>query len=156
MGRNIKIGFFFILAGAAFAAEHFFAKGMLYRLWPLLLFLPGAGLIRIYFLRKKREALFCAAGSYLAEFSLLALWLNFTSWDILGSIWPVFIAFAGVSSLMIHLLHPAGRFFLVNGLFFLSASAVFFLVFSLGAEYWWSALILLGLSVMAAGKGQDE
>ncbi len=155
MKNNIKAGLFFIAVGAAFAAETLFEAGVLYRLRPLILIILGSGLIKIFLIRKKRDAVFFGAGSYIVQFGLLSLWLNFRSWGMLHEAWPLFIGMAGVSFLLLYILKPSQRLFLFNGLFLLSVCAVFFLVFLVDSTWWWSIFIFIGLSIIATGGRGD-
>jgi len=149
---SIKISLFFILIGIVFAVETFFDVRIVHKLWPLITVVLGSGLVNIFFLRRKRDVIFFSAGSYLVMFSLLAFYLNFTSWTYLADLWPLFIAFAGMSFLFVFGLKSSSRLYLLLGLFLISFSIAFFIMLSVSTKYWWTIFFLSGLSILAAGR----
>jgi hypothetical protein len=110
------------------------------------------GLLGIFAKTGRRSPVFLATGTYLLFFSGLALYCSFSSWARLGRLWPLFITFLGVVFLALHRFHSPRRFNLLAGLLLLSLSAVFGVLFTLGPQYWWTAFLLAGLSVLAAEK----
>ncbi|MDP6451187.1 MAG: hypothetical protein QF773_10235, partial [Lentisphaeria bacterium] len=81
--------------------------------------------------------------------SVLALYCNLTSWSVLAVLWPLFIAFIGLACVALHLIHRRSRRNLLTGLLLLSLAAVFLVVGVFGGSYWWSILVLAGLSLLA-------
>ena len=156
INRYIRLGVLLIIIGMLFAVETFFGVRFLYRLWPVFLSMTGIGFIGIFYKREKREGLYLALGVYLICFSLLALYCNYNSWGMLGRLWPLFITFLGFSLLFINYLKARRRLFLFLGLILISLSAVFLLTFSVNQGLWWIIFILLGLSILIAGRGDNE
>lgn len=147
-----KIGIFFILLGIAFAVESRLRFHILYKFWPLVIISLAGGFAGIYIRRNRREFFFLAISVYLALFGLLALYLNFTAWNQLSFLWPLFIGFLGLSSLFVFILHSRNRMYLFLSLFMLSMSTIFFLVFYLSGQLWWLTFILLGFSILVTGR----
>lgn len=152
MSNNSKVGLFFIIAGMIFAVETIFRVRILYKLWPVILIILGSGLINIFFIRKRRDILFFWFGIYLFLFSCLALYCNFSSWEYAGSLWPLFITFAGLSFLAIFITKPIRKIYLFIALVLLSISIVFFLVFSFSSKYWWTIFMFIGISILTSGR----
>ncbi len=150
---NVRIGsrlaIILIVAGLVFALDTVLATPFTYKLWPLLVAIPAIGFIGIFVRSRVRNGAFLAAGIYLACFSVLALYCNLTSWSVLAVLWPLFIAFIGLACVALHLIHRRSRRNLLTGLLLLSLAAVFLVVGVFGGSYWWSILVLAGLSLLA-------
>jgi hypothetical protein len=149
-----RLALILVAIGLLFAVDAALKLSVVYKLWPLVIAVFGVGMLGIYRKTKPRGILYLGVGTYLCCFSVLALWCNFEGWARLGRLWPLFILFLGAVFVAASLFSPRRRFHLLAGLLLISLSAVFFLVFSLGASYWWTALILGGLSIYAAGKAK--
>lgn len=154
---NIRLGLLLIAVGALAALDGACGFSIVVSLWPLLLTSAGLGFVGIFLRRGKREPIFLALGVYLTGFSLMALACNFTSWTVMERLWPLFIAFLGVTFLALHAVSGAKRTaYVLLGMLLLSAAGVFMLVLALGRGYWWTALVFVGVSLLAAEKAQDE
>jgi hypothetical protein len=147
MSNIRRVGVLFIVLGILFGLETYFSIKILSNLWPLLATSLGAGLVTIFYKRQKRENIYLIIGIYIICFSITALYLNFTSWEILGNLWPLFLAFAGISFLIPYLLNNTHKLFLFTSIFFFSVALIFFLVFSISKSFWWLIFILLGISI---------
>jgi hypothetical protein len=150
-----RIGLVLIATGLVFAFETLFKVRILYKLWPVIITIMGMGFVKIFLLRKSKEIEFLGIGSYLIFFSFLAFYCNFYSWWHLGKLWPLFITSAGLSFLSIYLFNLKKRMYLLMGLILLSISVVFFIVFDISSKYWWTILILMGISVISTGKDNE-
>jgi len=104
--------------------------------------------------RKARGALYLAAGEYFILFGTLAFYCNFTSWQNLKHLWPIFIGFLGIVFITLFLFYRKKRFLLFLGLLLLSLSIFFLLIFSLGTQFWWIIFILAGLSILVSRKSK--
>ncbi len=138
--------------GGLFAVDSLFHLSFIYKLWPLIITMLGIGFIGIFKTRDRKESLYLSVGIYLVCFSFLALFCDFTNWAILKSFWPIFIAFLGISITFSYALCQKKTAWLLAGLLLLSTSAVFFLVFSVSKELWWSVFLLAGMSVWIAER----
>ncbi len=141
-----RFGILLIVISALVAAEAFAELGFVYKLWPVLIFLLGIGFIGIYIRRARREAEYIGVGTYLVCFSGLALYCSFTSWTALSYLWPLFIGFFGFSFLMGYLFGKRAPLALLLGLLLVSICVVFFFVFGLEGQYWWTMFLLAGAS----------
>jgi hypothetical protein len=150
-----KVGLFLTVTGIIFAVETFFKIRILYKLWPVIITILGAGFINIFFIRKRSNAAFLWIGAYLVLFSLLAFYCNFYSWGHLSQLWPLFISFSGISFVSVFFFNLKNKMYLFTGLLLLSVSIVFFIVFSVSSKYWWTSFLLIGISVLAAGKDNE-
>ncbi|MHC4661515.1 MAG: hypothetical protein ACYS8W_07480 [Planctomycetota bacterium] len=147
-----RLAILLIAIGVILAVDAFLGYSAAYKLWPVLILLPGIGFIGIFVKQKGRGALYLAIGEYLILFMGLALYCNFTSWRNLARIWPVFVTFFAIVLLSMFIFHHRNRFLFFLGLLLLFLSLFFFLVFSIGAQYWWAIFILVGLSILLSGK----
>lgn len=143
-----RLAVLLILVGAVFALDTVFAWSVAVKLWPLLLTVLAVGLIGIYVQRGARGSMFLASGVYLLCFSVLALYCNFTSWGHLGELWPLFIAFLGAAFVAVFLAGGRRRGHLLVGLLLVSAAAVLWVEVAVSTRYWWTALILVGVSLL--------
>ena len=150
----IRLGIVLILLGLIFAAEHFFRISILYRFWPLILTIWGCGFLKIYFRRERRDAAFLGLGLFVIFFSLFNLYFAFFGWEALARLWPALIGLLGITFLSIYLFHRSKRIFLLIGMFLGSLCVVFFLVFYLSGDLWWTTFVLVGLSILAVGRSR--
>ncbi len=147
-----RFAFLCIIIGLLLSVDSFLGVPIIYKFWPLLLAVLSLGFVGIFIRRNNREPVFLAIGIYILCFTGVALYCNFTSWSNLKLVWPLFITFLGISFLSAFLFSHRRYPLLLLGLLFVSLSIVFFLVFSLGGQYWWTVFILVGLSVLLAEK----
>ena len=145
-----RLGLLLIVIGVLLALDTFLDLAVVYRLWPVLVAMVGVGLIGIFFKGQSRVPVFLVAGVYLLCFSGLALFCNFTSWAAMANLWPLFITFLGAVFVALFFFHEKRRTYLLTGLLLVSLSAVFLVTQTLGADWWWTILILAGLSILAA------
>ena len=147
-----RIALFLILLGMVFGVETHLRVHILYRMWPLVLTVWGGGFIGIYIRRQRREAMFLSLGIFSIFFSLIALYCNFTGWDVLARIWPTFVGFLSLTFLFLFMYHKRRPTYLMLGLFLGLLAIGFFLVFYLSSSLWWTIFPLVGLSILIAGR----
>lgn len=144
-----------IVVGAIAAADAHLELSVIKKFWPVFVTIFSIGLFGIFYQTRPRGGIYLVLGIYLLGFSGMAFYCNFTSWAAMKSIWPVFISLLGVVFVAMSIAKSKGRRFnLITGLFILSVSITLFLVFTHGREYWWSALVLLGLSILITEKAK--
>jgi hypothetical protein len=153
---NIRFAILLIAGGCFVALDVIFHLSVISRLWPVFIVLWAIGFIGIFLRRDKREPAYLAIAIYFIAFSALALYCNFTSWGRLAYLWPLFITILGLVFIGLFLFHERRYLNILLGLLFVSLSVVFLLVFSLGARYWWSTLILAGLSILISEKFHEK
>lgn len=139
-----------IAVGLLIALESYVKLSIISRLWPVLTVILGIGLIGIFVKRKKSGMIYLAAGEYLICFSGLALYCNFTSWQNMARLWPLFIGFLGIVFFTLFVLNRERRVLLFLGLLLISLSAFFYFVFALDIRFWWTIFVLVGVSILAA------
>jgi len=158
MSENKKLtsyGRFAILLfviGVLFGIDSLFHLSFVYKLWPLIITMLGIGFIGIFKTRDRKEAKYLTVGIYLICFSGLALWCDFTHWGSLKTLWPLFIAFLGIAVTFAYALCRKKYLWLLIGLLLISTAVVFFFVFSISGELWWTVFLLAGLSVWIAER----
>jgi len=143
-----------VIAGLLLLAENLAYISGVSRFWPLVVTMLGGGFVRLYSTRR-RESAILGIGVYLLCFSILALVLNFAGWDHLARLWPLFIAFLGVSFLAARAAGHGGRISVFCGVLMLGLAAVFFLVLQVSARLWPTSLLFFGASIWAATKGKQ-
>ncbi|MBC8373712.1 MAG: hypothetical protein H8E53_08980, partial [Planctomycetes bacterium] len=84
----------------------------------------------------------------------LALYCNFTDWAMLAVLWPVFIVFLGLAFLAVFFACGRNRWYLLLGLLLLSTAVVLWLFLALSGQFWWTAFILVGVSLLVWERGQ--
>ena len=146
----IRLGLLLIVIGVLLALDTFLDLSVVYRLWPVLISMVGIGLIGIFVKGNSRVPMFLVAGVYLLCFSGLALFCNFTSWAAMANLWPLFITFLGAVFVALFFFREKGHAYLLTGLLLISLSVVFCVILTVGADWWWTILILAGLSILVA------
>jgi hypothetical protein len=146
-----RLAILLIIIGLLFAVDTFLRLSFIYKLWPILITILGIGLVGIYVKRNARESFYLAIGEYLICFSGLALYCNFTSWQIMSQVWSLFIAFLGMVFITLFFFHMKSKSILFIGLLLLSLSIYFFFIFSVSSQFWWVIFILVGLSILISG-----
>ncbi len=149
-----RLAFLLIVIGVLLALDTFLDLSIVYKLWPMLIAMVGAGLIMIFFEGNSRVPMFLVAGVYLLCFSGLALFCSFTSWDALTSLWPLFVTFLGAVFIALFFFREKDRVYLLPGLLLVSLSAVLAVTQTFGARWWWTIFILTGLSILVAEKAK--
>jgi hypothetical protein len=148
LSRYGRFGALLAAIGVLLAIDAYFEIAFLFKLWPILIAILGAGFVGIYKSRSRREPMYIGAGAYLIQFSGLALYFSLTSWSESASLWPLFIAFAGVAFLFAYFFGRRQSLTLLLGLLFISISVVFIFVFALSAQLWWTVFVLTGASFL--------
>jgi hypothetical protein len=146
VGRYTRFGILLGVVGIVLGIDMMAQLYVLYKLWPMLLTLLGTGFIGIYLRRGRAEAAYVAVGVYIIGFSALALYCNFTAWSRLSFLWPVFVGLMGVSFVSAFGTGARKPLLLLSGLLFLSLGVVFYIVFELSSQLWWTVFILAGIS----------
>lgn len=142
-----RLAILLFILGAMFGADSIFHLSFIYKLWPLVITMLGIGFIGIFRTRDRKEALYLVVGIYLICFSGLALWCDFTHWSYLKILWPLFVAFLGISVTCAYVFCQKKHTWLLIGLLLISTSVVFFFVFSISHDLWWTVFLLAGMSV---------
>jgi len=150
--NHIRLALFFLLIGVIFAIETYFKVFFLYKLWPVIILSLGIGFIGIFIKGRKRHPFFLSLGVYLSLLAGLFIFLNFTSWENIKNLWPLFVTFSGISLILNYLFSKGNRMVLFLGLSLFFLSVFFFLIFFIDYNLGWSSFILVGLSILISGK----
>ncbi len=166
VGRVVKgefrvLGLLSIAVGSLLLLETMGILEGVHALWPVFPAFVGTGLVLAFFQRGRREVLMFGMGAYILSSSAVFFACNFTSWDILASAWPLFIALLGlVSALASIFAGRRGRVLWLSGLLLVMMAVVLYLVFKVTTRLWPLSLVLFGgwtLIVTRAGrKGVDD
>ncbi len=143
-----RFGVLLLVIGALLAVDSHTKLFVIYKLWPVLSIILGFGFFGIFKQRARKESLYLCMGIFFIGFSLLALYCNFTSWKALTMLWPLFITNLGIALIATFLFCRPRRIQLLSGLLLVSLSVVFFLIFSLDTQLWWTGFILAGFSFL--------
>ncbi len=149
-----RLGVLLTAIGTILAIDVMANVSFLYRLWPILTAILGIGFIGIYARRGRREGAYVGVGVYLIGFSGLALYCSLTTWSRLSALWPMFIGLLGLSIVLGYMFGKRKAGLLLIGLLFISTSAVFFFVFAVSHELWWTVFILTGASLFFFDKAR--
>ena len=145
-----RFGIILVLIGLLLAIDSILKLSLIHKLWPVLITIIGIGFIGIFKQRARKEPLYISIGIYSLGFSFLALYCNVTSWSVLTTLWPLFIAILGIALIGNFIFCGQRRMQLLLGLLLISLSLVFFFVFTLDSRLWWTGLILGGISILAS------
>ena len=149
-----RLGILLTGIGVILAVDATAHLSVLYKLWPLLCTILGIGFFGIYQQRARRESSYIIVGTYIAGFSILGLYCNFTTWSNLADLWPAFIALLGIAMVTGYLFGNRQPGLLLSGLLFFSIAVVFYLVFSFNHQLWWSVFILVGASFVISDRAR--
>lgn len=162
MSRPDRIGKYDVVAilatliGTLLLAENFGLIGHVGEGWPLTVTLVGSALILAGLGRGDYGSGLIGTGVYLVLTSLLFLYLNFTSWSKMATLWPLFIGFLGVAIFVASKGWRRRNILLFLSLFLVFLSLMFFLVFSIEVRLWPISLILFGISLFFIGRDFHE
>lgn len=149
---HIRLAVLLICFGILVACTHYFKISFIYKLWPTIPLIMSSGFITMFALRKKQETAFLSVGIYVSCFAILALYLNFSGWHQLSFLWPLFILFLSMVYFCLFAFCEKRVLYLFMGLFLLSVTLSFFLLFHLSASLWWMIFIFLGLSILISER----
>lgn len=152
LSNHGRLGVLLIIIGVLLAIDVLCSLSFIYKLWPLLLLLLGIGFCGIYRQRSRKEAIYIGIGSYFLGLTGIFLYCSLISWEILATIWPSFITLLGISLCLGYVGGRRKPLLLLAGLIFLSISAVFFFVFTIDYQLWWTVFILTGISFLLFDK----
>ncbi len=118
------------------------------RHWPMFLLILGSGFLLLYRRRQSGDAVLLWLGAFILSLGGFFYYLNiFTSWRLLGRLWPVFLGLAGLSFLTVGVARRSMIFHLLAtalvGLFM-----VFTLVFAVSLKLWPTSLVVFGGSLL--------
>ncbi len=133
-----------ILSGLILILESYGIVHGFWRLWPLFPLILGAGFLLLYFHQARRDTLLMGLGIYLVCCAFLFFFLNYTSWTLLGDLWPLFIGFLGLAFIGPVLGGRWRRIFLPIALGLLLICGVFLLVATVDPRLWPISLVLFG------------
>ena len=116
-----------------------------WRLWPIFPFFLGVGAFLLFGRRVKKELIPLGIGAFLIQISIFFFILNYTSWTLMATLWPVFIGVFGTTILVVAYFAKPKKWLIVSGLFSVFLAIVFYVVFTVEARLWPISLILFGI-----------
>jgi hypothetical protein len=133
-----------ILSGLILILDYYGIGHGLWRLWPVFPLILGTGFLLLYTRQGRRDSALMGLGIYLVCCALLFFFLNYTSWTLLGELWPLFIGFLGLAFLGPVLGRTGHRVLLPIAVGLLLISGVFLLVATVDPRLWPVSLVLFG------------
>jgi len=118
--------------------------------WPGLTLILGLGFIGLQ--RKRGFLPALGIGVYLCCFSALAFYCNYVGWNTLTSLWPVFIAFMGLSLSCCFLARRDLWVLEALGLALICLAMTFILIIEVGPRFWPVSLVLFGITCLAVER----
>lgn len=156
IGQYDVVAILAMLVGGLLLAENFGLIGHVGQGWPLTVTLAGAALVVAGAGRGRYGRGFIGTGVYLGLASFLFLYLNLTSWERIGDLWPLFIGFLGVAIFVSAERHQRRGVLLYLSVALVLLCLTFFLVFSIEAKLWPISLLLFGISLLFLGRERRE
>ncbi len=117
------------------------------RHWPMFLLILGSGFLLLYHRRKPGDAVLLWLGIFILSNGAFFYYLNYSSWRLLGRLWPVFLGLVGLSFLAVGL---AGRslMFHVFSVVFVGLFLVFTMVFAVSLRLWPVSFVVFGAALL--------
>ena len=84
------LAYLLVIVGFLMILENFGVLKGVHLLWPAFPLTLGIGLLMLFFQSERRDLKAWGIGVFLILNSFIYFWCNFTSWRILGKIWPLF------------------------------------------------------------------
>lgn len=149
-GQQVGWGVFLIVVGILFLIGNFSEQGMEF-LWPAFPMAVGIAFWIGYFLEKKNYGL-VMPGTILLVISLLFFYCNIMGWELMSTLWPVFILAPAFGFVALYstgprdkgLLWPAG---------IMGVIGILFLFFSAGfGDYWPVFFIVAGVLMILSSS----
>jgi hypothetical protein len=115
--------------------------------WPLFVLIAGSGFIMLFYHRDKDDDFLVWLGTFMVLLGLFFYFLNFTNWNQLSFLWPVFLGIVGFSFLAIGIIKK-NRLFGYLGIVFVGMFLIFTLVFTVSKQLWPTSFIVFGLCLL--------
>ncbi len=154
MGSYGRLGILLTFIGVLLAIDTFADLSIVYKLWPLLVVMLGTGFIGIHVRRGRRESAYVGVGTFLTALGLLMLYCSLTTWAAMAGLWPLFIAFLGVSFCVAYFASGRRPYVFLAGLLCLLLAATFLVVFSSQRHLWWITFFLAGPSFLVFDRAR--
>ena len=115
--------------------------------WPLFVLIAGSGFIMLFYQRNQNDDFLVWLGTFMVLLGLFFYYLNFTDWNHLSFLWPVFIGIVGFSFLAIGIIKK-NRLFSYLGIVFVGMFLIFTLVFTVSKQLWPTSFVVFGLCLL--------
>ncbi|MBN2035427.1 MAG: hypothetical protein JW768_01675 [Chitinispirillaceae bacterium] len=136
-----------IIAGIALTLENIGAISGASKLWPLFPLIVGAGFLMLFSERGRGDLALLFLGIVLVLCALFFFYLNYTTWRMTATLWPVFLGITGTGFLGMFMSSRV-RLFLYLGSGLIMLATVFFLVFGVSLHLWPLSLVAFGASLL--------
>lgn len=133
--------------GALLTLENLGLVGGVSRHWPIFLLLLGAGFLLLYRSRQSGDAVLLWLGTFILSNGAFFYYLNYTSWRLLGRLWPVFLGLVGLSFLAVGL-ERRRLLFQVFSVVFVGLFLVFTMVFAVSLKLWPVSFMVFGAALL--------
>jgi len=149
--KNKQTTFFlaalFIIIGTVITLENFEIIKGLSNHWPVFLLIIGSGFIMLFLQKNKTDLVLLWLGSFISMHGVFFYYLNFTSWNVLSTLWPIFLGIVGMCFLSIWFFSriPLYAYFAIS---FTSLFLALSLVFSISPKLWSMTLVIVGFSLL--------
>lgn len=137
-----------VVCGALLTLDNVGVLDGVWRFWPIFPLFLGVGSVFFFRSGGKKDIIAFGLGIFLIQISLLFFILNYSSWSLMATLWPVFIGIFGATLVFISYYSQRLKWLLVSGLFFVFLCLTFFMVFTIDEKLWPISLILFGIWVL--------
>lgn len=138
----------FVAAGVILLLENLEIVSGISRLWPLLLLVVGVGFTMLFFQRHRSDIVLIWLGSFNLLVGVFFLYLNFTGWDRMATLWPMFLLIVAISFLVSSRYSQNRPIFASIAIVFGMLFASLYLVFGVSPSLWPFSLVAFGLSLL--------
>ncbi len=115
--------------------------------WPLFVLIAGSGFVMLYYQRSQNDDFLIWLGTFMILLGGFFYVLNFTTWNHLAFLWPVFIGIVGFSFLTIGII-KRNRLFGYLGIIFVGLFIVFTMVFTVSKHLWPTSFVVFGVCLL--------
>lgn len=115
--------------------------------WPLFLIILGSGFIMLFFHKDRIDEVLVWLGTFILLLGGFFYYLNYTSWNLLATLWPVFLGLVGLSFLSIGVM-KGKKLFVYLAVAFIAFFLIFTMVFAISTSLWPISFVVFGISLL--------
>ncbi|MBD3242130.1 MAG: hypothetical protein GF331_16180 [Chitinivibrionales bacterium] len=138
----------FVAAGIILLLENLQVVTGISRLWPALLVVVGIGFMMLFFQRHRSDVALIWLGSFTLMVGAFFLYLSFTDWRRMATLWPLFLLIVAISFLVSSRYSSHQPIFASIAIVFGMLFASLYLVFGVSPSLWPFSLVAFGLSLL--------
>ncbi|MBN2543410.1 hypothetical protein JXI42_11150 [bacterium] len=146
-GTLFFLAVMFIIVGIVLTMENLYVfKGFSVH-WPIFLAIVGCGFVMLFYRKSRDDVVLLWLGTFVLLLGAFFYYLNYTSWESLENLWPVFLGLIGISFLSIGIIKK-NLIFNIFAISFIALYLIFTMVFSLSTRLWPMSFVIFGTALL--------